>query len=116
MLDANRDLEAFQACLRAPFATLGITTTDKHVTGIRYLASSAPARAPGRGRGEGSGRGHDGALGGAHHPRAAQPDAVGGRDREASQGGGRPGRLAFLDPCTAHMYAAGTCVPRTPHR
>jgi methylated-DNA-[protein]-cysteine S-methyltransferase len=48
MLDANHDLEVFQACLRAPFATLGITATDKHVTGIRYLAPTAPARAPRR--------------------------------------------------------------------
>jgi methylated-DNA-[protein]-cysteine S-methyltransferase len=41
--------EAFQACLRAPFATLGITTTAKHVTGIRFLAPSVPAKAPERG-------------------------------------------------------------------
>jgi methylated-DNA-[protein]-cysteine S-methyltransferase len=40
--------EAFQACLRAPFATLGITTTDTHVTGIRYLAPTVAARAPKR--------------------------------------------------------------------
>ena len=40
--------EAFQACLRTPFATLGITTTDKHVTGIRFLAPSVPAKAPPR--------------------------------------------------------------------
>ena len=37
---------AFQARVRTPFATLGITTTDKHVTGVRYLASSTPALAP----------------------------------------------------------------------
>ena len=40
--------EAFDACLRAPFATLGITTTDTHVTGIRFLAPSTPAKAPRR--------------------------------------------------------------------
>lgn len=41
--------DAFQACLRAPFATLGIVATDRHVTGIRYLAPTMPARAPKRG-------------------------------------------------------------------
>jgi methylated-DNA-[protein]-cysteine S-methyltransferase len=40
--------EAFQACLRAPFATLGITATDRHVTGIRFLAPSVAAKAPPR--------------------------------------------------------------------
>ncbi len=48
MPDGSRDVEAFQACLRAPFATLGITTTDTHVTGIRFLAPSIAARAPKR--------------------------------------------------------------------
>ena len=38
--------EAFQACLRAPFATLGITTSETHVTGIRFLAPATPSRAP----------------------------------------------------------------------
>ena len=41
-------IEAFAACLRAPFATLGITTTATHVTGIRYLSPSHAARAPRR--------------------------------------------------------------------
>jgi methylated-DNA-[protein]-cysteine S-methyltransferase len=41
--------ESFQACLRAPFATLGITATDTHVTGIRFLAPSVAAKAPRRG-------------------------------------------------------------------
>jgi len=41
--------DGFQACLRAPFATLGITATRTHVTGIRYLAPSVAARAPARG-------------------------------------------------------------------
>jgi len=40
--------EAFQACVRAPFATLGISTTATHVTGIRFLAPSVPAKAPRR--------------------------------------------------------------------
>jgi methylated-DNA-[protein]-cysteine S-methyltransferase len=38
----------FQACLRAPFATLGITTDATHVTGIRFLAPDTPAKAPRR--------------------------------------------------------------------
>jgi methylated-DNA-[protein]-cysteine S-methyltransferase len=41
--------EAFQACVRTPFATLGIATTDKHVTGIRFLAPSIAPKAPKRG-------------------------------------------------------------------
>lgn len=48
MPDGRTSTEAFQACLRAPFATLGITATDTHVTGIRYLAPSVAARAPRR--------------------------------------------------------------------
>ena len=40
--------ESFQACLRAPFATLGITTTATHVTGIRFLAPTMPPKAPRR--------------------------------------------------------------------
>ena len=48
MPEGSIDVEAFQACLRAPFATLGITATATHVTGIRYLAASHPARAPRR--------------------------------------------------------------------
>ena len=38
----------FQACVRTPFATLGITATDKHVTGIRFLAPTTRAFAPPR--------------------------------------------------------------------
>lgn len=41
--------EAFHACLRAPFATLGISATETHVTGIRFLAPNVPALAPRRG-------------------------------------------------------------------
>ena len=44
--DSHRD--AFQACVRAPFATLGITTTATHVTGIRFLSPSVKALAPRR--------------------------------------------------------------------
>lgn len=40
--------EAFQACVRAPFATLGVATDGTHVTGIRFLAPSTPAKAPPR--------------------------------------------------------------------
>jgi methylated-DNA-[protein]-cysteine S-methyltransferase len=39
-------VEAFQACLRAPFATLGIAASATHVTGIRFLVRSTAARAP----------------------------------------------------------------------
>lgn len=39
---------AFDACVRTPFATLGITTTSTHVTGIRFLAPGTPAKAPRR--------------------------------------------------------------------
>jgi methylated-DNA-[protein]-cysteine S-methyltransferase len=48
MPDGSKNVEAFQACLRAPFATLGITTTDTHVTGIRFLAPTVAAFAPRR--------------------------------------------------------------------
>lgn len=41
--------ESFQACVRTPFATLGITASDTHVTGVRFLAPSTPAKAPKRG-------------------------------------------------------------------
>ncbi len=40
---------AFDACVRTPFATLGITTDAQHVTGIRFLAPSVAALAPKRG-------------------------------------------------------------------
>ena len=39
---------AFDACVRTPFATLGITATDTHVTGIRFLAPTVPAKMPKR--------------------------------------------------------------------
>jgi methylated-DNA-[protein]-cysteine S-methyltransferase len=40
---------AFQACVRTPFATLGVTATETHVTGIRFLAPGTPALMPARG-------------------------------------------------------------------
>src|SRR5258706_7902314 len=46
MPDANA--AGFQACVRTPFATLGITATDRHVTGIRFLAPSVRGFAPPR--------------------------------------------------------------------
>ncbi|HYC36762.1 MAG TPA: methylated-DNA--[protein]-cysteine S-methyltransferase [Usitatibacter sp.] len=38
--------DGFAACVRTPFATLGISTEGNFVTGIRYLATTHPARAP----------------------------------------------------------------------
>jgi methylated-DNA-[protein]-cysteine S-methyltransferase len=49
MPEGGLAVEAFQACLRAPFATLGITATQAHVTGVRFLDPSLPARAPQKG-------------------------------------------------------------------
>jgi methylated-DNA-[protein]-cysteine S-methyltransferase len=40
--------QVFQACVRTPFATLGITANDRFVTGIRFLAPSVRAFAPPR--------------------------------------------------------------------
>ncbi|QJR16608.1 methylated-DNA--[protein]-cysteine S-methyltransferase [Usitatibacter palustris] len=40
--------EAFQACVRTPFATVGIRATDKHITHFRFLAPTVPALAPPR--------------------------------------------------------------------
>jgi methylated-DNA-[protein]-cysteine S-methyltransferase len=48
MPDTGVIMETFQACLRAPFATLGITTSETHLTGIRFLAPSTAALAPRR--------------------------------------------------------------------
>lgn len=39
----------FQACVRTPFGTVGISATDTHVTGIRYLSPDVLALAPKRG-------------------------------------------------------------------
>ena len=38
----------FDACVRTPFASLGITTSDTHVTGLRFLAPDTPSKAPRR--------------------------------------------------------------------
>ncbi len=43
------EADAFQACVRTPFATLGITTSATHVTGVRFLAPGTAAAAPRRG-------------------------------------------------------------------
>ena len=40
--------EDFQACLKAPFATLGISTSETHLTGVRFLPLAAPAKSPRR--------------------------------------------------------------------
>ena len=48
MPDGSRFGDAFDACVRTPFATLGITTTDRHVTGIRFLVPTVPAKVPRR--------------------------------------------------------------------
>ena len=39
-------MSEFQARLRAPFATLGISASDTHVTGIRFLAPTVAALVP----------------------------------------------------------------------
>jgi methylated-DNA-[protein]-cysteine S-methyltransferase len=41
--------QPFQACVRTPFATLGITTSATHLTGIRFLVPTVPALAPKKG-------------------------------------------------------------------
>jgi methylated-DNA-[protein]-cysteine S-methyltransferase len=38
----------FQACVRTPICTVGISATSTHVTGIRYLPPDVPALAPPR--------------------------------------------------------------------
>lgn len=48
MPDGSRATEAFQACVRTPFATLGVTTNETHVTGIRFLVPTVPALMPKR--------------------------------------------------------------------
>jgi methylated-DNA-[protein]-cysteine S-methyltransferase len=46
--DVVSRVSAFEACVKAPFATLGITTDGKHITGIRFLAPTVAAFAPPR--------------------------------------------------------------------
>ena len=43
---ARAEVAPFQACVRTPFGTVGISATDQHVTGIRYLSPEVPALAP----------------------------------------------------------------------
>jgi methylated-DNA-[protein]-cysteine S-methyltransferase len=38
----------FDACVRTPFAALGITTNGTHITGVRFLSPDTPAKAPKR--------------------------------------------------------------------
>jgi methylated-DNA-[protein]-cysteine S-methyltransferase len=40
------DAAPFDACVRTPFATLGITATDAYVTGLRFLAPTVAAKVP----------------------------------------------------------------------
>lgn len=40
---------AFQACVRTPFATLGVTASATHLTGIRFLSPTVAAAAPRKG-------------------------------------------------------------------
>jgi len=46
MPERAAESEVFQACVRAPFATLGISASDTHLTGIRFLSPNIPARMP----------------------------------------------------------------------
>jgi methylated-DNA-[protein]-cysteine S-methyltransferase len=46
MPDGSEAVEVFQARIRTPFATVGVSATDKHVTGIRYLSPSVAALVP----------------------------------------------------------------------
>ncbi len=48
MPDGSFAPQSFQACVRTPFATLGITATETHVTGIRFLPASVAGKAPKR--------------------------------------------------------------------
>jgi len=40
------DRHVFDACLKAPFATLGIVADDKYLLGVHFLPASAPAKTP----------------------------------------------------------------------
>jgi methylated-DNA-[protein]-cysteine S-methyltransferase len=40
------DKHVFDACLKAPFGTLGIVADDKHLLGVHFLPASVPAKAP----------------------------------------------------------------------
>ena len=38
--------QVFDACLKAPFATLGIVADDKYLLGLHFLPATVPAKAP----------------------------------------------------------------------
>ena len=40
------DRHVFDACLKAPFGTLGIVADDKHLLGVHFLPASVAAKAP----------------------------------------------------------------------
>lgn len=48
MPEGSVPVAAFAACIRTPFATLGVAATDTHLTGIRFLSPAVPALAPRR--------------------------------------------------------------------
>jgi len=48
MPEGGASVSVFQACVRTPFATLGITATDRHITGLRFLVPETAALAPRR--------------------------------------------------------------------
>ena len=43
---AHYDKHVFDACIKTPFATLGIVADDGHLLGVHFLPSSVPAKAP----------------------------------------------------------------------
>lgn len=45
---AEPGVDLFDACVRTPFATLGVTASATHVTGIRFLPATVPAKMPKR--------------------------------------------------------------------
>ncbi len=49
MADGGKSAAPFQACVRAPFATLGISANATHLTGVRFLVRTVPGLAPPRG-------------------------------------------------------------------
>ena len=38
--------QVFDACLKAPFATLGIVADDKYLLGLHFLPATVPAKPP----------------------------------------------------------------------
>ncbi len=39
---------AFDACVKMPFGTVGIVTTESHLTGVHFLPANVPSKAPRR--------------------------------------------------------------------